>query len=411
MLHHSILDSDFYKFSMQYFAWHFFPNEKVIYKLIIRKPRIFPKGFYFRLRESIDSMRDLQLSQDEYSFFKDSCPYFEITYLQYLLHYRYNPDEVEISQTEDTIDVTISGYWHSTILWEVPIMFTISELFFENSEIPKRNILHNINVKKAKLLADNGVLFADMGSRRRFSFKNHDEVLEDFTSQGAAGKNLIGTSNPYFAMKYNIKLVGTKAHELYALMAAIYGFPYANTIALEKWYELYKGNLSIALPDTFTTNSFLHSFDYRFAKLYDGIRQDSGDPKEFAIKFFNHYKMLGIDPKSKTFLFSDSLNAQKAIHLNNWMTKTFDHKCSVGIGTFFTCNIPGVEPLNMVIKLVGRIYSGKIIPVIKLSDDISKSTGNSEMVKLCKQTFNMYLRESAPTKTPICSSFKGPTTK
>lgn len=401
MIIRSILDSDLYKFTMQYFALRFFPREKVRYKLFIRKPRNFAlysdttsATFARMLREEIDQMQQLELKNSEQNFLRQACPYFDETYIDFLKHYKFDPSEVLVGQIEPNgIMLDIYGYWHRTILWEVPLMATISELFFKNEPLPSREILREINIKKAQNLVNAGVFFADMGTRRRLSFTNQQQVLEDFLTVQNIRSYLIGTSNPFFAMQYNLKPIGTKAHELYSLMAAIYGFINANTVAMEKWHELYKGHLGIVLPDTFTTDSFLHSFTYKWAKIFDGPRQDSGSPYDFVTKFVHHYNMLGINHKIKNFLFSDSLNDKKAIDIINWLRTTHQRDSSTnpcGIGTFFTHDIPGLEPLNMVIKLVSRFYGILEIPTVKLSDDVGKNTGDSSMVKLCRDTFTAY---------------------
>jgi nicotinate phosphoribosyltransferase len=388
---------------MQNFALKLFPRERVKYKLFIRKPRNFAlfgdttsRTFVRKLSEEIDQMRELYLKEAEYAFLQTKCTYFDRVYLDFLKNYRYDPTEVTVGAIgEDGIMLEIEGYWHRTILWEVPLMATISELFFQEMPFPCRDILEAINIKKAKNLSNNGLKFVDMGTRRRHSFQNQQIVIEDFLSIPGIRSQFLGTSNPYFAMTYDLPVIGTKAHELYSLMAAIYGFIYANTVAMEKWYEVYNGKLGIVLPDTFTTDTFLHSFTYKWAKLFDGPRQDSGNPIDFATKFMHHYSELGIQHQSKIMLFSDSLNDEKAIRIQQQLTamgrnSDINYYC---IGTYFSHDIPGLEPLNMVIKLVSRLYGGLEIPAIKLSDDYGKNTGDPSMVKICRDTFSAYRQD------------------
>jgi len=374
---------------MQNFALKNFPAEIVEYRFFNRSKRKFLPNFVQKLKNSISDMQYLSLSSDERAFLKLNCP-FDDEYLDYLSTYRFDPSEVFIDQKGYNIEITIRGLWHKIILWEVPLMYTISELYFSGCE-PNREVLKCINQKKAKKLFDNGVFFSDMGSRRRLSFENHKQVIEDFIPY--AKNNLIGTSNLYLAKLFGIKPIGTKAHELYSLMGSIYGFIHANTIALETWDKLYKGKLSIALPDTFTSNAFLHSFKYDIAKSYSGVRQDSGIPLEFADKFIKHYEKLGIDHKTKILLFSDSLNDDRAIEINKYLEKKYKRQREInpcGIGTFFSFDIPYTTPLNMVIKLTGRKYENCWIPVVKISDDKGKNTGNREMIDLCLKTFEKF---------------------
>ncbi|NLE01138.1 MAG: hypothetical protein GX640_14820 [Fibrobacter sp.] len=151
---------------------------------------------------------------------------------------------------------------------------------------------------------------------------------------------------------------------------------------MEKWIEVYQGDLGIALTDTFTTDLFFSIFDTRFAKLFDGVRQDSGDPIVFAEKAIEHYKKLRIDPMSKTIVFSDSLNVDKVEEINNYCKGKI--RPTYGIGTHLTNDV-GVKPLNMVIKLTAIRAGDKWVPTVKISDDKGKHTGDTDAVALCKQ--------------------------
>ena len=166
--------------------------------------------------------------------------------------------------------------------------------------------------------------------------------------------------------------------------AAKYGYKLANKIALDNWVDIYKGDLGIALSDTFTTDSFLETFDKKFAKLYDGVRHDSGDPVIFAKKVIKHYNKLGIDPSSKTIIFSDSLNPEKAESIAMHPDIKNKIKVSFGIGTNFTNDV-GVKPLNMVIKMTSvRFDNNNWVDTIKLSDDEGKHTGSEKEISIAK---------------------------
>lgn len=395
----SLIFNDLYKFTMQNVALKLFPNERVKYRLFIRKPREFPENFAEKLREAVDRHSILSLTAKEYTYVRENCPYFDHVYLDYLKNYRYDPSEVTVGQPKkNEIYLDIDGLWHRTLPWEVTLMHTISELYFEGYPLPKREILKDINVSKAKRYLENRISLYDMGTRRGHSFENHCNVLEDFLSVPDMRESLKGTSNVYLAMTLGLKPIGTKAHEFYSMMAAIYGFIHANTAAMEKWYEVYKGALAIELPDTFTTNAFLHAFDYKWAKLSDGVRQDSGNPFDFAIKLIQHYNILGINHKTKSLFFSDSLNDKKVVDINNWLLSTYGRKGDFGVGTTISNDIPGIEPLNMVIKLVGRYYGSLLVPTVKISDDVGKNTGDPGMVKLCHETFANYAQQFPPSK-------------
>jgi nicotinate phosphoribosyltransferase len=192
----------------------------------------------------------------------------------------------------------------------------------------------------------------------------------------------VGTSNVRLAMKYGVKPIGTKAHEWYQAHSQLAGLEHANRAALEAWINVYHSALGIALTDTYGTDAFLRDFSRELAMAYDGVRHDSGDPFKFVDKFVAHYEKLGIDPLSKTAVFSDSLNVEKAIKIHRYCQNKI--KDSFGIGTFFTNDFPksAFKPLNIVIKLVR--LNGK--PVVKLSDDFGKSFGERDAVRVARYT-------------------------
>ena len=167
----------------------------------------------------------------------------------------------------------------------------------------------------------------------------------------------------------------------------------ANAMAMEAWVNVFRGDLGIALPDTFTTDAFFRSFDRKFAKLFDGVRHDSGDPIEFAEKTISHYQKLGIDPHDKTIIFSDSLNPESAIEIKNFCRGKI--RCSFGIGTNFTNDV-GVKALNMVIKMTEAKPEGEEwIPTIKLSDVEGKHTGDEKEIEIAKHILRIYERSKA----------------
>jgi nicotinate phosphoribosyltransferase len=224
---------------------------------------------------------------------------------------------------------------------------------------------------------------ADFGTRRRYSRHIHEYVLELMKQ-----KDMIKlTSNVSLAMKYNLKAVGTQAHEWFMFHAAKYGFNMANEMALEKWVDVYQGDLGIALADTFTTDVFLDSFGMKYAKLFDGVRHDSGNPLEFADKIIAHYNRLGINPRSKTIVFSDGLNVDAVEKIENHCVG--DIGTSYGIGTNLTNDV-GVTPMNMVIKMIAcNPDGGNWINTIKLSDTKGKNTGDDQMIALCKNALGL----------------------
>jgi nicotinate phosphoribosyltransferase len=307
--HVSILDSDLYKFNMQQAICMLYPRVKARYTFKNRDNRELPEGFAKNLRKIINDFRGIVLTKDEYDFLQEKCYYLNPVYLDFLRGYRYEPNEVTIIQTGPVLDLQIEGLWAKTVLWEVPLMSTISELFFEmTGQAGKpRDERHLINRDKAIKLAANDIFYSEFGTRRRFSYENQDQVVEDLEKFGEG--HMLGTSNPHLAMKYDLTPMGTVAHEWYQAHAAMFGYQMANEMANEAWVKVYQGDMGTALPDTFTTNVFLRTFNTKFAKLFDGLRQDSGNPFSFIDKAVNHYKNCRINPMYKYAMFSDNLKA------------------------------------------------------------------------------------------------------
>ena len=340
-------DNDLYKFTMQYGVVSLFPSDVVRYRFTNRGGDQFPEGFAQALKEEVDSMANLKLTKEEHKFLQEKCYYLPQAYLDFIAGYRFDPNEVKISQEDGNLEVIIEGLWYRTILWEVPLMAIISELFFKMTGAKPYDKAKRTQIAddKMKIYSGLGLKIADFGTRRRYSFENQDDIVA--TLNKYAPNTFVGTSNVYLAMKYNTTPIGTHAHEWFMFHAAKFGYKIANKLALENWVNVYRGDLGIALSDTFTTEVFFRDFDTLYAKLFDGVRHDSGSPLEFADKTIEHYKKLRINPLSKTIVFSDALNPD--------MVKQIVEYCkgrigmSFGIGTNFTNDV-GVKPLNMVIK-------------------------------------------------------------
>jgi len=387
----SLLDNDLYKFTMQYAVVKLFPNAKVRYTFILRSKVGFPEGFANELRQQISFMEGLRLTSEEKKFFSEKSYYIDPTYFDFLSGYKYDAWEVGVIQQGEELQINIEGYWYRTILWEVPILALVSELYFKMtgtsiSILPPGN-REEVNQKKAAIFNYANIKVADFGTRRRFSYDVQKEMVETLSSRMTKGL-FVGTSNVHFAHLFNLTPIGTEAHEWFMFHGAKYGFQMANELGLKHWADVFKGSLGTALCDTYTTESFLKAFDMKYAKLYDGVRQDSGDVYEFAEKIIAHYKKLGIDPLSKTIVFSDSLDPEKAKQISNWCNGKI--KCSFGIGTNLSNDV-GVTPLNMVIKMSAAkpTPEDEWIPTIKLSDVAGKHTGDVKMIEVCKYLLNI----------------------
>ncbi|WDP84147.1 MAG: nicotinate phosphoribosyltransferase [Desulfobacter sp.] len=384
----SILDNDLYKFTMQQAVLDLYPEARVAYELTNRGGTPFPPKMAREVQKKINTMASLSLTLDEKAWLEDTCPYFTPAFLRFLSEYRYDPEEVSLYQEKSRLFATIKGPWYRTILWEVPLMAMISQTYFEMTapKIMSRDDICQRNRRKAKKLASHQVSFVDFGTRRRFSFANHEDLIKEITR--LPGHTLLGTSNVHLAQKFNIAPIGTLAHEWIMFHSGLGNYKTANESALEAWVKVYQGNLSIALTDTYTTDAFLTCFEKPRATLFDGVRHDSGDPIEFARKIITHYQGLGIDPKTKTIVFSDSLDPDRAIDIHRFCRGKF--KDIYGIGTNLTNDV-GTTPLNIVIKLC-QCNAGPgmpLRPTVKLSDDKGKHTGDKTELLQCMKTLGI----------------------
>ncbi|WP_316744771.1 nicotinate phosphoribosyltransferase [Pedobacter antarcticus] len=378
----SILDNDFYKFTMQQGVIRLFPRAVVRYQFINRGKHIFPEGFGQILKKAVSHMAGLQLTREEKAFLQKTCPYLDPVYLDFLEGYRFQPNEVQITQHGGELEVHIEGLWYRTILWEVPLMSLISELFYITTGTERVSDDEIISRTKAKIEGYKklGVTIAEFGTRRRYGYHVHRLVLQTLKEFG--GGSFIGTSNVHMAMIYQTKPIGTHAHEWFMFHAARYGFKMANALGLEHWVQVYRGDLGIALSDTYTTDVFFRQFDKMFSKLFDGVRHDSGDPLLFADKVIAHYQSMGIDPLTKTIIFSDALNFEKVSRILQYCQGKVG--LSFGIGTNFT-NDAGPAPTNIVIKMTeAQPQDEDWTEVIKLSDEPGKHTGSTEIIHLGK---------------------------
>lgn len=378
-----ILDNDLYKFTMMWFVMSHFPESKVRYEFVNRKNIKFSKGIAQVLRKRIDTMRNSKLSKEDRFKAQEKLPFLPNLFWDMLEGFRLDPTEVAIIEKNGDLIITIEGYWYRTMLWEVILLSELSEInFLITGERPQDSldVLAEHDIAKAKFFRGNAIPFADFGTRRRYSLKNHNRIVGIMDSY--AGNTFVGTSNVQFAIDYNIKAIGTYAHEVVSGVAAKLGYAHANKHMMELWTQTFNGNLGIALTDTFGLDAFLNDFDTKYAKLFDGVRHDSGDPFVFGEKIIEHYKKLGIDPESKTIVFSDGLDPQTANKIFNKFNGRI--KISFGIGTNLTNDFENITPLNIVIKLF-EIDGNN---VIKLSDVAGKHTGDKNTIELVKQMIN-----------------------
>ncbi len=378
-------DNDLYKFTTMNAIQKLYPEAMVRYSFINRGLTPFPDGFASLLRKEVDSFANLSLSRDEEKFIISRCYYFDPVFIDLLKGYNYDPGEVKIKQKNGILSVEIEGLWYRTVLWEVPLLALISELFFlTKGEKPEK--IESRAAGKALILKEIKAEYSDFGTRRRFSLDVHDRVIK--TLRDHSGKFFKGTSNVYLARKHNLTPIGTHPHEWFMYHASHYGYRSANARALDAWVDVYKGDLGTALSDTFTSDNFFKSFSLLHAKLFDGIRHDSGDPLSFTNKAVGFYKSMRIDPSTKTIVFSDALDHDKIRKIKEFVDGRIHDV--YGIGTYLSNDV-GVTPLNIVIKLTaakpGKKYAYH--PAVKLSDDPGKYTGDPAEIELCKKILDL----------------------
>lgn len=374
-----------------------FPRTQVKYKFQDRDNTIYPKGFAEKLMEQIEMLENVVITDEEISFIRKKCRYIPAWFCRYLKGFRYNKDWVKVKQdSTGHLEIEIEGSWSDTILLEVKVLAIISELYYimtSQSEKFDYNLYYSTSWEKAKKLIESGCVFSDFGTRRRASFKAEDTVvkaMKDCQIQiGGPGK-FFGTSNVYFAMKYDLVPIGTMAHELICAIAGMYGPQMANHLAMQTWAHTYRGALGTFLYDTYGWEIFSLNFSEDYANMFKGLRVDSGNNYKQLDLIVDKYKNLHIDPKSKQIVFSNGLNVDDAIQLQRYAID----KCipSFGIGTHFTNDFKGVKPMNIVIKLVAVKITESwpfYLETCKLSEDQGKYSGDKATVKRFMETLHL----------------------
>jgi len=380
----SLLDNDLYKFTMQRAVLGYKQNVPVEYVFSNRrKEAMFNDAFMRGLRDELEQMAELKVQDDQMAFFEKSCPFLGHEYFDHLYRYRFNPKEVSAALNKKELEVGIAGTWERTILWEVPLMAVISELFFIHcdNDWTDRDQEAKLAVKSQKL---QNITFTDFGTRRRRNFATQDAVVAYFKEHN---KKFMGTSNVHLAHKHNVRPIGTMAHEWIMGISVLEGLRHANRHAMTIWSNIYKGELGTALTDTFGTDVFWADFNVALAKLFDGPRHDSNCPFKFTDKAVANYTRMKIDPTTKTAIFSDGLDTDGAVEIDAYCNGKI--RSSFGIGTHLTNDFikPNGEvskPLNMVIKL--SKCDG--IPVVKLSDTPGKAIGEKDALRDARWTFS-----------------------
>jgi len=392
-----LTDNDAYTFSVCYLYLTKFPRASGRYTFIDRNNTIYPPGFAERIKTQLRAMESIAITNEEIAFMNRKCYYYPTWFYTFLKGYRFNADEVNVWQDENGhLRIEVEGLLWKTVFWEVPILAIVSELkHYLNGDQKSYNyeLEYEKSLGKGLCLIKNGLSFAEFGTRRRFSFDHQDLAIESL--QAAAGQApeakgyFSGSSNVYFSMKHNLIPIGTMSHQVISFCGAIFGYKEANFMAMSYWQEVFDSDLGTFLYDTYGWEAFQANFSKKYAKLFEGLRVDSGDNFQAVDKIVAKYKELGINPLSKSLTFSNGLSVEEAVEIHQYcLGKIGDN---YGIGTFLTCDVDAVEPMNIVMKLTAARLTEKKTwqKAIKLSDDKGKYTGDPDEVDLALRTLKI----------------------
>ena len=391
----SLLDTDLYKFTMLQVVLHKFPQTHSVYHFRCRNldDTAYPLvDILDDLNQQLDYLCELQFADDELKYLRQ-FRFIKSDFVDYLELFQLKRRFIKAGiDAEGRLDIWVEGPMVQAMMFEIFVLAIVNELYFrrlhsdavmvEGERRLKAKIELIQSYQKQQNPADPPFLISDFGTRRRYSFDWQKHVIASFHQ--AVPSVFRGTSNVYLAKTLNIIPIGTMAHEfLQAFQALDVRLRDFQTAALETWVQEYRGDLGIALTDVVGMDAFLRDFDLYFAKLFDGLRHDSGDPYVWGDKAYAHYRQLKIDTKTKMLTFSDGLDIEKAWNLHQYFKDRF--KVSFGIGTNLT-NDMGPTPLNIVLKLVE--CNGQ--SVAKISDSPGKTmTDNDTFLAYLKQVFEI----------------------
>ncbi|EPO6599316.1 nicotinate phosphoribosyltransferase [Acinetobacter baumannii] len=392
---HSLLDTDLYKFTMLQVVLHKFPQTHSVYHFRCRnlEDTVYPLvDILDDLNEQLDHLCNLKYKEDELQYLR-KLRFIKSDFVDYLELFQLKRRFIHASIDEEgRFDIRIEGPMVQAMMFEIFVLAIVNELYFSRIKTDEvwaegeRRLQAKLELiqqyEKSQLPNDPPFLVSDFGTRRRYSFEWQKHVVAAF--HNTVPNVFRGTSNVLLAKELNITPIGTMAHEfLQAFQALDVRLRDFQKAALETWVQEYRGDLGIALTDVVGMDAFLRDFDLYFAKLFDGLRHDSGDPYEWGDKAYAHYRKLKIDTKTKMLTFSDGLNLPKAWELHQYFKDRF--QVSFGIGTNLT-NDMGQTPLNIVLKLVE--CNGQ--SVAKISDSPGKTmTDNDTFLAYLRQVFQI----------------------
>lgn len=385
---HTLLDTDLYKFSMWQAFLHGFPENHALYEFVCRNRPEYPLAeLADEVREQIDHLCSLRFSEEDLAFLA-TRRYLKSDFIDFLRIFRLQQRYVRVETRGDDLVILAEGPQIHVMGFEIFVLAIVNELYFRRltngSVLAEARRRLQEKIERIREFERAGVArrfpfeFFDFGTRRRYSREWHEEAISRLARE--LPQYFKGSSNVDLARRHDLAPIGTMAHEyLQTFQAVGVQLRRFQAAALERWVQEYRGDLGIALTDTVGMDAFLADFDLYFAKLFDGLRHDSGDPVAWGEKALRHYAKLRIDPATKRLVFSDGLDVPRALELYAHFADRV--QCGFGIGTNLTNDV-GLTPLNIVMKLVE--CNGQ--PVAKLADSPGKT--------LCKdETFLAYLRQ------------------
>lgn len=379
----SLADTDLYKITMGQLIWHKFGNKHTEYSLLNRprNPLQIPVHFDQELSKLVQQMDKLSFSEETIQFLQTQFPFLDKKYLNWLKSYKLNPKQVDISQKDNQLIVSITGPWQETIFWEVPLLFLITQLSNVLTQKQPNPHWEEVLDETAQIFEENDIRFADFGTRRRFSLEFHKAVLKKLKK--IAPNTFIGTSNVQLAQEFNLAPIGTFAHELVQGHAALSGYKKANETTLTNWFDEFGTKFATAVTDTFTTEVFLRSY-LPFANKFRTFRHDSGDHKKYIdliVAFLGKNELLA---KNYSIVFSNELTPKKAVTIAAYC-KEKGIKPIFGIGSYLTHTLAGYQAPDIAIKLV-KLGEEEIC---KLSDEIAKTSGSDGAIQQAKKELNL----------------------
>ena len=375
----SMLHNDLYKFSMSNYYIQNFPEASGTFSFHDRNNTEYTPEFVTLLKKEFDKLSSLFLQKAEFDWAVKNISYIPQFYWEWLRSFRYEPNKINMWLDEQNhLHIEVTDKMYKVTFYEIPILSLVSEVYhkYMNHGFQLRGEIEDAVIprldEKIKIAADHNLYFADFGMRRAYNDLT-EEVVVKYLKENCP--TFVGTSTVSLAMKYGVRPIGTMAHECFMFQAAVHSPKDANFMVMENWVKTYDGNLGTVLTDTYTVDAFLRNFSMKLAKLYDGVRHDSGDPFEFGDKMIAKYKSYGIDPMSKTIVFSDGLDFPTAAKIKEYFAGKI--KVTFGIGTNLTCDMPGVKPMNIVMKLKECRMNERqpVYGCVKLSDVPGKAIG------------------------------------